>query len=80
MTIGKSQRELLALLNYELSKHEVCDGLYADHIERLWAVDEHRPNWDVSYLLSDPNMSFDCKRAVIAVKYNLQQQFHLLCD
>ena len=77
---GKTETELLVLLNDALREHDVCKDVRVKSIERV-EDDRAVSNWDASILSgSGTPVLPDCKRAFIAAKLELQRRYFLLTD
>lgn len=81
-TIGKTDAELVALLNAELRKHKVCNDVHAKSVYHLPDSDgPHGANWDSNILQGSGTMVLpDCMQVFDAAKFELQRKYHLLTD
>jgi hypothetical protein len=77
---GKTEIELLVLLNDVLRKHDACEDARATALERVGDA-QSDVNWDASIeSVSGRAVLPDCKRAFIAAKSELQRKYFLLTD
>jgi hypothetical protein len=76
----KTESELIQLLNAELRRHDVCDGVTVTGIDRV-DDSEIGANWDATYLRGSGTAVLpDCKRLFIGIKQSLRRQYDLFTD
>jgi hypothetical protein len=73
----KSAAQLIALINAELSKHQVCEHTGADSIRPI-ADERIDHNWTCKFLRrSTTPPSRDCQQMLATVVHELQQKYDL---
>ena len=78
MTIGKTENELIAMLNEALRADDDCEDIKVVGLAQMHDAGG-RINWDVDILKSaGSEVARDCMHVLIATKLSLQRQFHLL--